>query len=209
MLNAVTALVLGATLLGMIIQRVTGESPAAQVERRILRPLGLSGTSFPVTATTLPAPAADGYLPAAGGAPADVTAWNPSAGGAAGAMISTVADLARFYRALLGRALLPPAQLAQMLAPVDAGGFGYGLGLIEVQTPGGLAVGHNGLVFGYATDVCSTLDGSRQMVLSSNMDSVAGLAGAGVGDSGPALRVAPAGRAGPGAWRSPGRLTAG
>jgi D-alanyl-D-alanine carboxypeptidase len=163
-------------LLGMIIQRVTGDSPGAEIQARIIRPLHLAGTSFPADTTALAIPAADGYVPGTGGIPLDVTAWDPSAAGAAGALIATAADLARFYRALLAGRLLPARWLAQMLTTVDAGGFGYGLGIILVRTPCGLAAGHNGLVFGYATDVFTTLDGTRQVVLASNLGTAAGLA---------------------------------
>uniref|UniRef100_UPI0035939079 hypothetical protein n=1 Tax=Streptomyces umbrinus TaxID=67370 RepID=UPI0035939079 len=41
-------------------------------------------------------------------APIDVTEINPTAAGMAGAMISTTADLTRFYQALLGGRLLRP-----------------------------------------------------------------------------------------------------
>jgi D-alanyl-D-alanine carboxypeptidase len=156
-------------LLGMIIQRVTGHSPGEEIQRRIIRPLHLDGTSFPADATTLPAPAARGYVPASNGVPADVTALNPTAAGAAGAMISTAADLSRFYLALLGGQLLPPPQLAQMLTPFPVGNGGYGLGLDEWHTPCGTVLGHNGGIFGYFTDVYTTADGRRQVVLASNM----------------------------------------
>jgi D-alanyl-D-alanine carboxypeptidase len=163
-------------LLGMIIQRVTGHSPAEEIEQRILRPLRLQDTSFPADAVTLPAPGAHGYLPGTGTVPVDVTTWNPSAAGAAGAIISTASDLSRFYRALLTGDLLPPAQLTQMLTTVDiGGGAGYGLGVIELPTPCGPAIGHNGAVFGYITDVFTTPGGDRQVILASTLDSPAAL----------------------------------
>jgi D-alanyl-D-alanine carboxypeptidase len=59
---------------------------------------------------------------------------------AAGAMVSTTADLARFYQALLGGQLLPPELLTQMRTTVDASQLGhgirYGLGL---EVPAGLS----------------------------------------------------------------------
>jgi len=156
-------------LVGMIIERVTGRGLAAEVDRRIFDRLGLRHTSFPTDEVTLPRPAARGYLPGADGAPVDVTEYNPSAFWAAGAIVSTVDDLARFYRALLTGALLPPAQLRQMLTYVDAGGLAYGLGIFTVQTPCGPAIGHNGAVPGFATDVFTSPDGRRQVVLASNL----------------------------------------
>ena len=63
---------------------------------------------------------------------------------AAGALVSTADDLARFSRVLLGGRLLPPAQLAAMktIDPVTRkapGGAGYGLGLLAAPTPCGQA----------------------------------------------------------------------
>ncbi|MBO0810847.1 MAG: beta-lactamase family protein [Microlunatus sp.] len=55
-------------LLGMIIQKVTGQSPMAEIRDRILVPLGLHGTSFPLTSKQVPAPYAHGYF-----GPVDVT----------------------------------------------------------------------------------------------------------------------------------------
>src|SRR5215472_3298035 len=81
-------------LLGMIIQKVTGHSPITEIRRRILVPLGLHDTSFPLTSPQIPGPHAHGYY-----GPLDVTNLvSPSTTWTAGAMISTVNDVARFYR---------------------------------------------------------------------------------------------------------------
>jgi len=81
-------------LLGMIIQKVTGHSPITEIRHRILVPLGLHATSFPLTSKQIPAPYAHGYY-----GPLDVTNLvSPSTTWTAGAMISTVNDVARFYR---------------------------------------------------------------------------------------------------------------
>ena len=79
-------------LLGMIIQKVTGRSPVTEISRRILVPLGLHDTSFPLTSKQIPAPYAHGYYGSL-----DVTNLvSPSIAWTAGAMISTVDDVARF-----------------------------------------------------------------------------------------------------------------
>ena len=155
-------------LLGMIIQKVTGRSPITEIRRRILVPLGLHDTSFPLTSTQIPAPYAHGYF-----GPLDVTNFvNPSTAWTAGAMISNVDDVARFYRALLTGRLLPPAQQREMLAtiPVDDTGelFAehYGLGIYRVQLPCGTAWGHDGgYTGGFKTFAYTSPDGSRQAVL--------------------------------------------
>lgn len=155
-------------LVGMAIERITGRSLAAEVQHRIITPLGLRHTSFPTNTIDLPPPAARGYLTGTGSTPIDVTAFNPSVAWAAGAVISTVADLATFYRTLLTGDLLPNRQLAQMLTYVDAGGFGYGLGIFTLNTPCGPAIGHNGAIFGFGTDAFTSPDGRRQVILAHN-----------------------------------------
>jgi D-alanyl-D-alanine carboxypeptidase len=155
-------------LLGMIIQKVTGHSPIAEISRRILVPLRLHGTSFPLTSKQIPAPYAHGYYGSL-----DVTnVVNPSSAWTAGAMISTVGDVARFYKALLTGRLLAPAQQRELLAtiPVDDPGelFAehYGLGIYRVQLPCGTAWGHDGgYPGGFKTFAYTSPDGNRQAVI--------------------------------------------
>ncbi|MFI8084554.1 serine hydrolase domain-containing protein [Kitasatospora sp. NPDC086009] len=155
-------------LLGMIVQRTTGHSWADEVERRIIRPLGLYGTSMPGSSPFVPGPHAHGYLPRADG-PVDITLQNPSAFGPAGAGISTTADLTRFNAALLGGRLLGPAELAEMKQQVttDTGG-GYGLGLVRYPTACGDYWGLSGGIAGYGTIVMGDAAGRRQLAISLN-----------------------------------------
>ncbi|MET9418205.1 serine hydrolase domain-containing protein [Streptomyces klenkii] len=108
-------------LAGMIIEKVTGNSWAQEVKARITEPLGLSHTSSPGTATSLPQPHTQADLPTdEDGTWLDITELNPSWAGAAGDMITTPDDLTRFWRALLQGQLLKPAQQAEMQTTVDA-----------------------------------------------------------------------------------------
>ena len=155
-------------LLGMIIKRVTGHSPVTEIRRRILAPLRLHGTSFPLTSKRIPPPYAHGYY-----GRIDVTNLvNPSVTWTAGAMISTVDDVARFYRALLTGRLLPPAQQRELLAAIPVHDPGelfaehYGLGIYRVQLPCGTAWGHDGgYPGGFKTFAYTSPDGSRQAVM--------------------------------------------
>jgi D-alanyl-D-alanine carboxypeptidase len=155
-------------LLGMIIQKVTGQSPITEISRRILVPLGLRDTSFPLTSKQIPAPYAHGYF-----GPIDATNLvNPSVAWTAGAMISTVGDVARFYEALLTGQLLPPAEQRELLTtmPVDDTGElfpeHYGLGIYSVQLSCGTAWGHDGgWPGGFKTIAYTSRDGSRQAVM--------------------------------------------
>jgi D-alanyl-D-alanine carboxypeptidase len=97
----------------------------------------------------------------------DVTAWSPSWAWAAGAVVSTARDIARFYRALLGGELLVPAQLAAMRTTVRIRGTTdeYGLGLQKLSLSCGIAWGHGGSVPGFLTLAAGTADGSRLAVV--------------------------------------------
>jgi D-alanyl-D-alanine carboxypeptidase len=89
---------------------------------------------------------------------------------------ATMADLNRFYRALLTGRLLSPALLAQMqtTVPFEASmpeQRGYGLGLYWLPTPCGPAWGHNGGVLGYSTDSYHSVDARRQVSAAQNANS--------------------------------------
>ncbi|CAL9548207.1 serine hydrolase domain-containing protein [Streptomyces levis] len=156
-------------LLGMVVEQVTGDSYAAETERRIITPLGLTGTSFPGSRSSLPSPHGRSY--AADGT--DVTALDPRAAGAAGEMVTTLADLDRFYAALLGGRLLPPRRLREMLDTRAAHGA-YGMGLFPEKLPCGTTVwGHNGHISGSYVRSAATVDGRRVLTLRVNTDAIA------------------------------------
>lgn len=156
-------------VLGMVIKQVTGNAYATEATRRIITPLGLSGTSFPGARTTLPSPHGRAYTSEG----EDVTALNPRVAGAAGELISTLADLDRFYAALLGGRLLPAAQLHQMLNTRAAQGR-YGMGLYPQKLPCGTTVwGHNGHIAGSYVRTAATRDGDRVLTFRVNTDGIA------------------------------------
>jgi len=154
----------GYLVLGLIVERVTGRPLAAVLEHRILRPLGLAATRLPGS-QGLGHPRAHGYLVTASGRE-DVTAVSQSAFGAAGGLVSTAGDVARFYRGLLGGELLPARLLRAMTATVPRGpGLGYGLGIARFATPCGPRIGHDGAVPGYASLALNDARGRRQAVI--------------------------------------------
>ncbi|MEG8276988.1 serine hydrolase domain-containing protein [Streptomyces sp. AHA2] len=155
-------------LLGLVVEQVTGRSYAAETERRILSPLRLTGTSFPGSRSSLPAPHGRAY--AADGT--DVTALDPRAAGAAGEIVTTLTDLNRFYAALLGGRLLPPRLLREMLDTGAAHGA-YGMGLLPERLPCGLTVwGHNGHISGSYVRTAATADGRHVLTFRVNTDAL-------------------------------------
>ncbi|GAB3149714.1 serine hydrolase domain-containing protein [Micromonospora sonneratiae] len=153
---------------GLLIERLTGRSYGSEIQRRILRPLGLWQTSVPGTDPRLPEPHAHGYT-LVDGQYVDATQMNPSLDWAAGEMISTTADLNRFFAALLGGRLTSVAGLAAMRDTVETGTiFRYGLGLQRFDLPCGVSVyGHGGELLGYLTYAMAS-DAGRQITLSYN-----------------------------------------
>jgi len=165
-------------LLGKIIAAVNDvpgplqmASPAFEVYRRIIGPLRLWKTSFPLTDPDIHGPHAHGYVidaPPDLGLPAilDTTKNNPSWAWTAGAIISTLGDVADFHRALFTAQLLRPEQQRELQTTVPAGpGADYGLGVGKVQTPCGPAWGHNGGTLSHASISLTSPDGSRQAVM--------------------------------------------
>ncbi|MFD5077605.1 serine hydrolase domain-containing protein [Streptomyces sp. NPDC058371] len=156
-------------LLGMVVEQVTGDSYATEVRRRIITPLRLTGTSFPGSRMSLPSPHGRAY--ATDGS--DVTELDPRVAGAAGELVSTLADLDRFYAALLGGELLPPDQRREMLNTRAAQGQ-YGMGLYPVKLPCGTTVwGHNGRISGSYVRTAATVDGRRVLTFRVNTGGIA------------------------------------
>jgi D-alanyl-D-alanine carboxypeptidase len=164
-------------LLGMVIEKVAHDSWENQVTRRIIIPLGLHHTYAPGTSTRLPAPHATGYLIFDKNTRLDTTAENMSWAGSAGALISTAADLTRFWSAIGRGALLGPAQTREMRQTVPATGGDsasvpgsrYGLGIFFIPLScGGGYWSHEGDVPGYNTIGAVSSDGRTTVALSVN-----------------------------------------
>jgi D-alanyl-D-alanine carboxypeptidase len=169
-------------LAGLLVERVTGQRLAAQLQQRIFRPLALDGTELPATERRIAGPHLHGYAPPdedwrvsdGPGGLVDVTKMDTSWGWAAGAMVSTTTDLARFYQALLGGQLLTPELLKEMRTTVDASELGhgtrYGLGLEVLRLGCGVELwGHGGSLEGYQTTAFSTPDADRQLIMATNL----------------------------------------
>lgn len=142
----------GYSLLGTIIERVSGRSYSDFIEQDLLAPNQLTETSSPSlhTETTIPAPFAVGYsLDYLGsGRLVATVADNMSINVAEGNLISTPEQLARWNRALVtGTAGLDVSTVDSMKCAIPAGATDcYGLG---IQQFSGLGFGHTGAHNGY------------------------------------------------------------
>lgn len=164
----------GYVLLGILIQKVTGNSYAEEIENRIIEPLELSNTFLPGNSSVIPGTKhARGYIQPDGASELkDVTYYNPSIASSAGDMISTADDLNKFFSSLLGGKLLKEQQLKQMLTTVPTGRAeinGYGLGIYETKLPNGASIwGHTGGIPGFVTFAGGTLGGKHTLAVNLN-----------------------------------------
>ena len=154
---------------GRLIEVVTGHRYSDELRDRITAPLNLSDTYLPAAGDTdLREPHPIGYR-TIDGEITDVTHIEPSLPWSAGALVSTGADLNRFYTALSAGDVVPQPQLQQMLDGVDMGngdGMFYGLGLGYTELPCGTQfIGHNGGIFGF-TALSGATSAGRAVTLS-------------------------------------------
>ncbi|MFJ8765871.1 serine hydrolase domain-containing protein [Streptomyces clavifer] len=168
------------TVLGLLIEKVSGDSYAHQVGVRVLRPLGLGSTSFPGADPGIRGPHNHGYqrfdTPGGGTELRDVTVWGATDAWAAGDIISTTADLERFTRALFSGEVVRGALLEEMFTLPDASVRTHGTGTpaqysagLSVQTLGGREIwGKSGGRWGFNAVVAATRDLSRTLVYSVN-----------------------------------------
>ncbi|MFF4220218.1 serine hydrolase domain-containing protein [Streptomyces nondiastaticus] len=161
-------------ILAMLIEKSTGHGLAQEIDRRIVRPLHLTGTTIPTT-RQLPGRHMNGYERLPGEtAPADFTDFSPTAFWGPGNIVSTTADLNRFYRALDSGRLLPDRLLREMRTfqetePGSSRTYGLGLERRSAYCPGEQPVwGHTGSVPGYTTFSFTSADGDRQITLAVN-----------------------------------------
>ncbi|MFE6224437.1 serine hydrolase domain-containing protein [Streptomyces sp. NPDC057854] len=169
---------IGYTIAGLIVERVTGDAYEEQLERRILRPLGLRDTYAPGRETVIRGSYNHGYqlMRREDGTTGlrDVSEWGVTDGWAAGDLVSTTADLERFTRALFAGRVVRGPLLEEMFTLPEVTDFGsgepaaYSAGL-SVKRLGGREVwGKTGGRWGYNTAVASTRHGERTLVYSVN-----------------------------------------
>ncbi|MFJ4792550.1 serine hydrolase domain-containing protein [Kitasatospora purpeofusca] len=148
-------------LLGLLVEKLSGQSIEQFVHDRITAPSGLEHTLYP-EGTALPVPYAHGYTDQTlSGEIADSTHWNPSWAWSAGAMVSDLRDLKHWAKDLATGTLLSPATQEQRLKMLPTGipGADYGLGIFNI----GGWIGHNGSLPGYESltvylpEECATL----------------------------------------------------
>ncbi|MEV7414983.1 serine hydrolase domain-containing protein [Streptomyces sp. NPDC089919] len=158
-------------LLGLVVEKVSGQELAHFVHERVVRPAELRHTFLPEGAE-FPEPHARGYTEDLTGATVDATDWNPSWAWAAGAMISDLRDLRHWAEVLATGKLLSPQTQAQRLKTLPTGfpGTSYGLGIFDANG----WLGHNGSLPGYETVTVYLPQEKATMVVMINTDTLTG-----------------------------------
>ena len=138
-------------LLGRVVEIASGMPWDAYVRANILRPAGMNESGFMEDEATM-TDVATGYSTEKG-ALTPTTTFNGWAG-AAGAIVSTAGDLAKWDAALIGGKLVSADDLATMLRPGTLPAMGpkshYGYGWIVDAYEGQSRVWHNGGTLGFA-----------------------------------------------------------
>ena len=148
-------------LLGIIAEEAGHASLSRLMSLRIFKPLGLRQTTYRPDVTALPRPFISGYYSYENSAPLDVTSTSPTITGPAGAVVSTMPDVSRVFRALMSGRLLPARSLQDMITPSRQSVRAhdpYGLGL-ELNDECGKNFGHAGTFPGYKSTTATTRNG--------------------------------------------------
>ncbi|MFI2609750.1 serine hydrolase domain-containing protein [Kitasatospora sp. NPDC018619] len=162
-------------LMGLAVEHLTGQPFAEVLNERVIRPLGLRGTSFVVPDQAIRGAHVTGYLTNDDRTKPllDSTEQNGSWLWSAGAVISSAEDLDRFLSALVAGSnggLVSDDSLRQMTAalPTPTAKISYGLGLRRITLSCGDVYGHGGIVQGFNTQSFTTPDGRRSVVVFAN-----------------------------------------
>jgi D-alanyl-D-alanine carboxypeptidase len=136
-------------IVGMVIERITGDSFPHYLEQHFFLPLGLTSTSY------CNAPLPSGYVRQSG-VTGRVQSADMSLLFAAGAICSTAIDLVHWNRALISGRAVSPESYWKMRTPAtlkDGTIVPYGYALLIDSLDGHPRVWHNGAVLGYTSNL--------------------------------------------------------
>ena len=142
------------TILAKVAEIASGRNFAYLVNEKVLQPLNLKSSSYPEPDNYILGGSNRGYSwEDTTSRFADKTEISTSCGNAAGAIISTMNDLAKYVRALYKGTLLSEATQQKRLEAESFEGapsfVQYGEGIMKM----GEFYGHNGTIFGFSTEM--------------------------------------------------------
>lgn len=140
----------GYYLLGMVIEKVTGQSYAEALQSELCVPLGLARTRYDSNRELI-RNRAQGYA-FEGGTLSNDQMIGMAQPGAGGGIVSTAGDLVRWQMALASGRVVKPESYARMCATAvlpDGRETGYGFGLFVDEWAGRPRMQHSGDIFGF------------------------------------------------------------
>jgi D-alanyl-D-alanine carboxypeptidase len=166
----------GFYLLGLIVEKVTGQPYADALKQRVLIPAGMTHSGVFDGSSVVPR-LVNGYSRSDAGLMTRPMTVDPTVSYAAAAAYSNADDLLAFSRALAGDQLLPQALKSQMFT--DRGnGYGLGWGIEEWPASSGAKMEvqtHTGSIPGYQTIYARADDGTVVIVMSNFWQGVTSL----------------------------------
>lgn len=156
----------GYILLGMVVEKASGEPYATFLQKNIFDPLGMRDTGIDNDADILQR-RASGYR-TEGGTLRHADFIDMRIPFAAGDLYSTTRDLERWQGALFGGKLLQPESLRRMITP---GNDDFGLGVMVKQDQGELMVSHTGGIQGFVADLRYYPEKRLSVIVLSNTES--------------------------------------
>jgi CubicO group peptidase (beta-lactamase class C family)/D-alanyl-D-alanine dipeptidase len=162
---------------GFVLEHTQGEPFASYVQRAVLAPLGLTHSAFTPT-PEVTRHLATAYMWAPDGRRFEAPTF-PLGIGPAGSLYSTVGDLGRFLSMLFAGGqgahdrILTRASLDLMWQPqfADSGAAtGFGLGFFVSSLDGHRRVGHDGAVYGFASDLQALTDDKLGVAIVTTLD---------------------------------------
>ena len=148
-------------ILGYIIEKITNESYSNNLEKRITSKIGLSNT-YLAGKTNIANNESFSYF--YNGIWNHVNETDMSIPGGAGAIVSTPKDLTKFIEALFSLKLVSQGSLNLMRTIID----GFGMAMFQLPFDTKTCLGHDGGIFGFASDVSYITEDSLAIAYCSN-----------------------------------------
>jgi D-alanyl-D-alanine carboxypeptidase len=154
---------LGFAALGLLVEKVEHKPLGRALSDHVFQPAGMVDSSLAGD------PEVQGYS-----GPRPVRNYFLDYLPGAGSVVSNVRDVDAFFQHLWAGGLVPPGAVAEMRrsrGQVEVGlGFSpeYGLGLMHLSTPCGVAIGHSGRIGGFTIEAWTRESGERSTVVAIN-----------------------------------------
>jgi CubicO group peptidase (beta-lactamase class C family) len=155
----------GYTLLGWIVEIVSGQSYETFLRENLFTPLGMNDSGYDSNTAIIPQ-RADGYVPGPAGL-TNAAFIDMRVPHGAGALYSTTGDLVKWTQGLFGGKLLAPASLEKMITPVKSN-YAYGLGVMTQKDR--KVIQHGGGIDGFNAQLAYYPDSKTTVVVLANVN---------------------------------------